>query len=553
MKNFLNAIYNLFSRKGISLYIIFFCIAAKSILIIFYSYIGRDKIYSLSAGYNLIHGKGWTNSFYYLNDLDKEILQPFCHWPMGYGLLTTPFQKVFGTNLFLSTTLFEILCFGFFILLCRNILKIMGLSLAWLNISTILLSFFSHDFIERSLGTDLLALDFILGFFYCSIRLWSNVDTRLALRLGLVSGTCLFFAGFTRYHYVPVAMFMVLALWLISYWKRNRVAMKGYFFAVLICFSGLIAAMLFQQSACGSPFYTGIDKKGIFIENLGYWHPSVIAAFVNLDMVPVQFEKYSSISYSSWMELLNWINLFFYLCLVIAFCIFFYRKRNSSRGDFPIFIISGTLLSAAIIGGLALLSLTHSPKYTLAGEAWTFIVEGRYYAFSVVFLQLLFLTVVAKRNDLFAGRKVAKGLVFFLSLLFFLNAAHQMYYTTKVALTYKTMKTAVVREQDYVYFESLLVSTIKENPGRDVLVASSDSYYPLLASMHNQKGIADPYSLDSRVPIVRKPAVLFTVVTAPEKKRYINYLNNKEVRFVKEVAGIKIYKQLLEPSHKSNQ
>ena len=329
--------------------------------------------------------------------------------------------------------------------------------------------------------------------------------------------------------------------------------MRGYFFAVLICFSGLIAAMLFQQSACGNPFYTGVNKKGIFIENLGYWHPSVIAAFVNLDLVPVQLEKYSSIAYSSWMEVFSWINLFFYLCLVIAFCIFFYRKRNSSGGDFPIFIITGTLLSAAIIGGLALLSLTHSPKYNLAGEAWTFIVEGRYHAFSVVFLQLLFLTVVAKRNELFAGRKVAKGVIFFLFFLFFLNSAHQMYYTTKVALTYKTMKAAAVREQDYVYFESLLVSAIKENPARDILVASSDMYYPLLASMHNQKGIADPYSLDSQVPIVRKPAVLFTVVSAPEKKRYIHYLNNKEVRFVKEVAGTRIYKQLLEPTHNSSQ
>ena len=128
MKNFLNAIYDLFSTKGCSLFIIIFCIAAKSLLITFYSYTGRDKIFSLSASYNLLHGKGWTNSFYYLNDLDKEILEPFCYWPPGYGLLITPFQKVFGTNIFLSTTLFEICCFAFFILLCRSILKTQGLS-----------------------------------------------------------------------------------------------------------------------------------------------------------------------------------------------------------------------------------------------------------------------------------------------------------------------------------------------------------------------------------------------------------------------------------------
>ena len=53
-----------FPGKRTSFYIILFCIAAKSLLITFYSYTGKDKIYSLSASYNLLHGKGWTNSFF---------------------------------------------------------------------------------------------------------------------------------------------------------------------------------------------------------------------------------------------------------------------------------------------------------------------------------------------------------------------------------------------------------------------------------------------------------------------------------------------------------
>ena len=110
------------------------------------------------------------------------------------------------------------------------------------------------------------------------------------------------------------------------------------------------------------------------------------------------------------------------------------------------------------------------------------------------------------------------------------------------------MKKAAVREQDYVYFESLLEKTIKENPGKDILVASSDKYYPLLASMHGQKGIADPYELDSHLPMVKKPAVLFTVIFAPEKHRYTNYLKNNSVKLVDEVAGSEIYMQSINPS-----
>ena len=55
-------------------------------------------------------------------------------------------------------------------------------------------------------------------------------------------------------------------------------------------------------------------------------------------------------------------------------------------------------------------------------------------------------------------------------------------------------------------------------------------------------------SLDSHIPIVKKPAVLFTVIFAPEKHRYTNYLKNSSVKLVDEVAGTEIYKQLIDPS-----
>src|SRR4029078_8152373 len=196
MKNFLKTALDILSHKRTSFYIIVLCIIAKSVLISFYSYTGKDKIYNLSAGYNLLHGKGWTNSFFYINNLDSEVLEPFCFWPPGYGLLITPFQILFGTNIYIATTLFEICCFITFILLCRAILKTRGLSRAWLNISTVLLAFSSHDVIEASLGPDLLALDFLLGFFYVAIRIWNNSDKKLTGKFGMVAGLCIFLAGF---------------------------------------------------------------------------------------------------------------------------------------------------------------------------------------------------------------------------------------------------------------------------------------------------------------------------------------------------------------------
>jgi len=546
MRKFYQYIHHFLSDKRAAFIIIPVCIVAKSVLIFFYSYIGKDKIYSLSASYNLLHGKGWTNSFYYLEDLNKEVLSPFCYWPPGYGLLVTPFQQVFGQNIFLGTTIFEILCFILFILLCRAILKTQQLSDAWLNASTILMSFFSHEFVETSLGTDLPALCFVLGFFYCSIRIWDTKDHKKIINHGIVAGLCLFFAGFIRYMYVPVCLFVSVLILVVSYWKNNKVAQKGYWLAVGICSVCLMAAMAFQNMSCGSPFYTGIDKKGIFVDNLGYWYPSAIAAFVNINLVAVQLGKHSSISYLVWQQAFSWINLLLYLVILIMAGKYFYKFGKRGHSEFPAFSFIGFVLSAAIIGELAMLSLTHFVKPT-SGGVWTFIVEGRYHAFPVVFLQLYFFMRLAKSNSLFKFKKAFSFVLSFLFILLSLNSVHQFYYTAKVALNYRVMKAEAVREQDYVFFESLLKNTIKENPEKDILVASSDRYYPLLASMLNEKGIWDGYNLNNQIPVVSKPSVLFTVLFEAEKEKYMNYLGKKEVKLVKEVAGTRIYRQILEP------
>lgn len=546
MRNLYQYIFTILSNKKAAFFIIPLCIIAKSILIFFYSYVGKDKIYSLSAGYNLLHGKGWTNSSYYLDDLGKEVLTPFCYWPPGYGLLMAPFQKIFGQNIFLATTVFECLCFVVFILLCRAILKTQLLSVGWLNISTVLLTFVSHEFIETSLGTDLPALCFVLGFFYGSIRVWDSTKYKKIARHGIIAGFCLFFAGFTRYMYVPISLFISVVLLAVSYWKTNREAQKGYWLLFGVCFVGVTAATIFQNNACGSPFYTGIDRKGIFWDNLSYWYPSAIAAFVNINLVAVQLGKNSSLSYWTWQQLFSWFNLIIYLPIIIAGAKYFYRFSKRNDPGFPAFSFIGFILSAAIIGELALLSLTHFEKPT-SGGVWTFIEEGRYQAFPVVFLQLYFFKTLATANNLFSFKRAPSFILSVLLILYAVNFIHQVYYTAKVAATYRSMKDDAVREQDYVFFESLLKSTIKDNPQKDILVASSDKYYPLLASMLGKKGIADGYKLEGYSPTVGKPTILFTVIFGPQLDKYQNYLRRTDVKLVKQVAGTNFYIQYLAP------
>jgi hypothetical protein len=538
---------NFFSTPAVSRLVVLICIISKSILIFYYSYVGKDKIYHLAAANNLLSCKGWTTSSYLAENINQEILTPFCYWPPGYGLLMAPLQSIFKTNIFLSTTLFEIFCFIAFILLCRAILKTQGVGPAWLNTATLLLSFFSHDFIEVSLGTDFPALCFLLGFLFLIIKVWQCEDPRKKIiRMGVSAGLCLFFAGFIRYPYAPAAILISALMVLAGYWQKHRPALPGLWACAITGVAGLAIAAIFQTATCGSPFYITKSETGIYFHNWLYWHPAAVSAFINPDFASVQLGKITSVSYLNWMMFFSKANLVIYFLLLIAAGIYFFKKRKGS--GFSIFYFSGFCLAFAIVAELALLSLTHSTHISVWGYPWTFISEGRYHAFFLVFLQLLFFKELAFYGFSFSGKNLKK---FFLSGLFILLIAesfHQVYITSNVALNYKNRKAAVSRERDYLFFEKLLIQIIKENPEKEILVASTDKYYPLLASIHDKKGLADHYKLNDAGPAVSKPAILFTVILQPEQKYFSNYTGRKDVSLLKVINETKFYMQYLFPN-----
>ena len=65
--------------------------------------------------------------------------------------------------------------------------------------------------------------------------------------------------------------------------------------------------------------------------------------------------------------------------------------------------------------------------------------------------------------------------------------------------------------------------------------------------MLNRKGIADGYKLDSNIPVVNKSSILFTVIFGSELNKFAKYLARNDVKLIKEVAGTKIYMQVLNP------
>lgn len=537
----------LLADKYVSTFILAVCIMFKSVLIFFYSYTGWDKMNHLSASYNLLHGKGWTNSFYYTDQLDKEVLEPFCLWPPGYGLMVTPVEYFTKNNLLLGANIVEVFSFIALILLCRGILKAQGVNKLWISISTILLSFYSNESIEKSLGTDLPGLVFMLGFFYCALRLWRLNSRHVSIWLGIAGGLCLFMAGFTRYMYIPVALFGAAFMLIVAYWKNNKLSLKGYWVCLTVCAAGLGIASLYQASVCTDPVYVGIDKRGIFLKNWEYWHPATLAAFLDVNVYPTFLERITSIPYVLWKKLFGWINIAVYVCLLVNAVRFIPTVKKSKTNDFPVFEVLGFLLSVAIIGELAMLSLTYSAKYKFSGNSWTFITEGRYQAFAVTFLQLFILSKIAKTGVWFRRRDIREYAILALFALMCLNSLHQVYFSTKVAFDFRDQKNSLQRDKDYVFVESYLLQAMRDNPGKEVLVTSVDRYFPLMASVHGAKGVKDEYNINKISSVVTKPSILITVITPEQLEQYRPFTERKDVKLLNIVNHMYIYRQDIFP------
>ena len=124
-----------------------------------------------------------------------------------------------------------------------------------------------------------------------------------------------------------------------------------------------------------------------------------------------------------------------------------------------------------------------------------------------------------------------------------INTLHQIYFTAKVMTNFRGMKSSLKREQDYDFAESYIKQTLQENPGKDVLVASSDSYYPLMGSVLGAKGIKDYADITAINPPVNKPTVVLVITFPQQLDQYKTFIGRSDVKLVREINGTYIYRQ----------
>jgi hypothetical protein len=475
------------SSPAVTISVIVIAVAARIFLQIHFLNTDNDKSYQLQAAKNFIDGNGFTLLEASAGNIAQSSFLPLIKWPPGYSFFVSLFF-VPTQDLITASILLDAVTCILFVIFSRTILTRLGVSRWLLNIYTLSTGFFLYSFSTIS-SSDFLALTFIV----ISVSLALSLFQHEALQPGklLLLSLLLFSAGFTRYMYIPVALclpgYFIIGGLLAKKIKLFRKALISFFIVLIL--NGILLS--YQYFITGTATYIRDTGKGFFPESLLEMHPFLFSSFINVSFAAAQLSNETNISYEN---ILYIIQVTHWLLVIVVVSFFIGRINRFLIKPLPCidnYLIMGSLLSLVVIGLLSYLSITNAPFETGEKYKWTYVHEGRYFAFPVFFFQQL-LFVALERYKLL-GQKFIKHLLAIIALLFTIDFFHNIFYTTKSAIATGQSVCKNPHSPGLIRFvETLTRETIKQFPGkkivfysRPVFIGSQAAFYYPVPALYN--------------------------------------------------------------------
>ena len=211
------------SLPVVTIGIIIVAIAVRIFFQIYFLSITNDKSYQILAAQNFLAGNGFTLHEVLVDDLSQSAYVPLIKWPPGYSLLLTPFLALCKNNVVLATLLLDAITCISFIIFTRKLLLRFSLPIWLVNIYTLISGFFLYSFCLAS-STDFLTLTIFIIAIYYSLKL--SAAENLKPGLLLLIAVLLFFTGFIRYLYLPVAFVIPFCFMVNGLFNKNKLLLK---------------------------------------------------------------------------------------------------------------------------------------------------------------------------------------------------------------------------------------------------------------------------------------------------------------------------------------
>lgn len=543
----MNKLFSFFSNRYTTVVIIFLSIVIRIVNVLFVSYYGRDKMFLVAQSKSLLEGKGLAVPEYFTSNTATPVYDLTPLWPPGYPILLAPFLKLFNYNIYWATTTLDIIFCVALIFVIRKICKQIGLPLAATNIMTVIAGCFEYNFINESLPTDPISIVlFLIGL---SQLINLLVSTDLSIKKIILVSFLLFLPCFFRYNYPAISFATIIGVLFIGYAKKDiLLKRKGWW---LFLFTGFFTFTFFVllKLLTGHASYAMPTERGFYPENILHWFPVVPSSFINIAFLTSQAIHIAGIPLKTSMQWLELINMIVIIPLLLFFLTSLFRKKTfEGLSSLKLFLLLGAFASAGLFALLGYMSLTYKMQIGF-NSIWSYVYEPRYFAFSVLFFQLIFLSwyfiyfkkILAK--NFFA--KVFAGLCFF---ILFVEVAHNIYFYSKVALNFKEYKSAVYREQDFSYYISLIENIKEKYPDYQIwATAPGDDFYFYLATYHGYIGIADADNLKTNLWKVKKKTLLILMLYDHEINAYQDFLSGSTILHVDKVLNSNFYQIELKP------
>lgn len=476
------------SDRKVSLVIILLVIMARAIQLVFYLDSFFDTSFQVIATQNFAAGHGISTGLVQAMDLSATIYQPQINWPPGYSLLLTPFYIACGNNYLIACFLLEILAAVSVVLLTRKILMLLDVSLAVINLFTLLTGFFIYYF-HYTGSTDGISIAFFLGAI-CAMMA-ALKENRKWMTRSVIAGTCLLLGASLKYLFFPVVFTVPVFIFIYGFQNKNTVIKKAALLSFMIIGAGIAALYLYQKSISGTGAYISATGRGFFPEHLLRAHPVIPAAF----LTPNSLRKLPATATGQVMDLFRVIHIILFLALLI------FAGRNFFRSGLKNASVQKTFLFLALAIGLAIslvlivLSLTVDKELIPPNRWWTYVEDARYYGLADILVHLsVFLLFFHYRQRV---SKRLKLVLFMLPFLLLPEAIRGLVFTGKRVIHAGQEEYYWEKERRFFGLGARIVQQKLDSTGAKKAVVASSLYYAIYRS-----------ALQLRVPVMEDLAAL---------------------------------------------
>jgi len=542
MQQLFSILNQLLSHRKASVFVVLLAVAARIIQLIFYLDSFFDTTFQVIATQNLVNGHGISTALVRPDNLSEVIYQPLNNWPPGYSLLLSPFYMATGYQYLPACFLLDVLAATAIIFITRKILMLLDVSLAVINIFTLLTGFFIYYFYYKS-PADGASIAFFLAAVYFTLSVIKSNNKWLGK--SVITGFCLILCAGLKYLFFPVAFTIPVFLLLYGYKSGSTVAVNAAVLSFCIAAAGVAFIYLCQKNISGTGAYINASGRGFFPGHLLKLHPYIPAAFISTNTLNKLPENFAA----SILDCLRIVHIMVYpvIIFIAARILFKPGKRNISLP--AAFLLLALSISLAISLVLVILSLLVDKEEISPGQWWTYVEDARYYGVADILLHLSVFLLFSHYRHKWKG--ISRTVLFIFPFLLLPEATRGYAFTAKRVINLGKEKYYWQQELGFQRYAAGIIQAKQDSLKVTVTVVSGSLYYAnYRTSLHQQAPVLeDVASLNNPASLRSKePVLLLAIIREDRREAFKPFISFHRTELAGQYNGFYFYSLYVTPN-----